>query len=92
LLEVVWAYISTPQSATNELSFSLVYGAEAMILVEIREPSPRRINFDERLNDESLLISLDLVIELREKAQIRNMVAKQRVARKHNSKLQPHTF
>jgi len=41
LVEVLWAYRCTPQSATNESLFSLVYGANAMIPVEIGEPSLR---------------------------------------------------
>jgi len=90
-LEVICAYRFTPESI-NESSFNLVYGAEAMIPVEIREPSLRRLNFNKKLNEESLHIRLDLVVELREKAQIRNIAAKQRAARKHNSKLQPHAF
>ena len=39
LIEVLWAYRCTPQSSTNESPFSLVYGADAMIPVEIGEPS-----------------------------------------------------
>jgi len=38
LVEVLWAYRCTPQSSTNESPFSLVYGADAMIPVEIGEP------------------------------------------------------
>ena len=41
LIEVLWAYRCTPQSSTNESPFSLVYGADAMIPVEIGEPSLR---------------------------------------------------
>jgi len=36
LVEVLWAYRCTPQSATNESPFSLVYGADAMILSQPR--------------------------------------------------------
>ena len=42
---IVWAYHTTPQSTTNETPFSLVYGSDAMILVEIQESSPRFQNF-----------------------------------------------
>ena len=38
LFEVLWAYKCTPQSATNESTFSLVYGVEVMIPVEIGNP------------------------------------------------------
>jgi len=42
---IVWAYHTTPQSTTRETPFSLVYGSDAMILVEIQENSPRFQNF-----------------------------------------------
>ena len=47
LVEVLWAYRCTPQSSPNESPFSLVYGADAMILVEIGEPSLRRELYDQ---------------------------------------------
>jgi len=34
---IVWAYHTTPQSTTKETPFSLMYGSDAMILVEIHE-------------------------------------------------------
>jgi len=49
-----------------------------MILVEIGEPSLQRQNYNEDWNQESLGTSLDLLIELQEKALIRNMAVKQR--------------
>ncbi|XP_068466216.1 uncharacterized protein [Phaseolus vulgaris] len=39
LLEVLWAYRCTPQSTTQETPYSLTYDTEAMIPVEIGEPS-----------------------------------------------------
>jgi len=38
---ILWAYHTTPQSTTKETPFSLVYGTDAMIPVEIQESSPR---------------------------------------------------
>jgi len=92
LFEVLWAYRCTPQFATNESPFSLVYGAEAMILVEIREPSLRRQVYNYDKNQQNLCVSLKLLTEFREKVQIRNMAVKQRAVRKYNSKLCPWTF
>ncbi|RDY09000.1 hypothetical protein CR513_06706, partial [Mucuna pruriens] len=40
LSQVLWSYHTTPHSATNEISFRLAFGTEAMILVEIWESSP----------------------------------------------------
>nr|KYP51604.1 hypothetical protein KK1_026488 [Cajanus cajan] len=39
LPEVLWAYRCTPQSTTKETPFRLAYGADAMIPVEVGEPS-----------------------------------------------------
>jgi len=64
-----WAYRCTPQSSTNESSFSLVYGADAMIPVEIGEPSLRRELYDPTQNHQNMALHLDLLPELREKAQ-----------------------
>jgi len=75
-LEVLWAYRCTPQSATNESPFSLVYGAKAIIPVEIGEPSLRRQVYDPNQNQHNLCTHLDLLIELREKAQIQNIAVK----------------
>jgi len=41
LPEVLWAYRRTSKSSTGATPFSLVYGAEALIPVEVGEPSIR---------------------------------------------------
>jgi len=38
---IVWAYHTTPQSTTRETPFTLVYGSDTMIPIEIHENSPR---------------------------------------------------
>jgi len=38
--QILWAYHTTPKSTTKEMLFSLVYGSDAMIPVEIQESSP----------------------------------------------------
>jgi len=79
-------------SSTNESPFSLVYDANAMIPVEIGEPSLRRELYDPTHNHQNMALHLDLLPELREKAQIRNLAAKQRAARKYNANLHPRSF
>ena len=92
LVQVLWAYRCTPQSATNESLLSLVYGAYAMIPIEIGEPSLHRELYDLIHNHQNMATYLDLIPELREKAQIRNLVAKQRAAKKYNANLCPRSF
>ena len=92
LPEVLWAYRCTPQSTTQETPYSLTYGTEAMIPVEVREPSIRRQLFDVSLNKESLEVGLDLLNELRDKSKIREAACKLRASRRYNSKVQPRSF
>ena len=46
LLEVLWAYRTPAKSTTRETPFSLAYGYEAMVSVELRARFLRRDNFD----------------------------------------------
>ena len=92
LIEVLWTYKCTPQSATKESPFSLVYDADAMMPVKIGEPSLRRELYYSTHNHQNMATHLDLLPELREKAQIRNLAAKQRDARKYNANLCPRSF
>nr|KYP36467.1 Pol polyprotein [Cajanus cajan] len=70
LLEVLWAYRCTPQSTTKETPFRLTYGTNAMIPVEVGEPSFRRQYFNEDSNEASLRAEIDMVDEVRTQAQI----------------------
>jgi len=85
---IVWAYHTTPQSTTRETPFSLVYGSDAMILVEIQESSPRFQYFVAEESNDERKVNLDLLDEVREEARIN----KRRVEHKHNSKLRPRQF
>jgi len=92
LLEALWAYRCTPQSSTKETPFSLTYGSDAMLPLELGEPSLRREMFDLKLNSESLMASLDLVSELRDKARVREEASKRRAERKYDSNVKPRSF
>jgi len=63
-----------------------------MITVEIGEPSLRRELYDPTRNHQNNATHLDLLPELREKSQIRNLAAKQRAAKKYNANLCPRSF
>jgi len=81
LVEILWAYRCTPQASTRETPYNLTYGIEAMISVELGESSLRRQLFDLSLNQESLLVGLDLLNELRDKTKVREATCKIRMAR-----------
>ena len=89
---IVWAYHTTPQSTTKESPFSLVYGSDAMIPVEIQESSPRFQNFVAEESNEERSVNLDLLDEVREEARIKAKALKIRVEYKHKSKLKPRQF
>jgi len=83
---IVWAYHTTPQSTTGETPFSLVYGSDAMIPVEIQESSPRFQSFVVEESNEERRVNLDLLDEVREEARIEAETVKRRVEHKHISK------
>ena len=92
LPQVLWAYRTTPQSATGETPFRLVYGVEAMIPIEINEQSPRVILHDEVGNVRGHKEELDLLPEVREDAQIREAALKQRMTTRYNKKVIRRVF
>jgi len=86
---IVWAYHTTPQFTTKETPFSLVYGSDAMIPVEIQESSPRFQNFVAEESNEERNMNLDLLDEVREEARIKAEALKRKVEYRYNSKLRP---
>lgn len=40
---ILWSYQMTPQSTTSETPFKLTYRVDAMIPIELEEPSPEVI-------------------------------------------------
>ena len=89
---VLWAYRTTTRTAIGETPFSLAYGSEAMIPVEVGLPSFRRAHFNPSYNDENLSVSLDLIDELRNAAQVKVAAYQQRVAKYYNSKVKDRSF
>ncbi|XP_070029392.1 uncharacterized protein [Nicotiana sylvestris] len=71
LLGVLWAYRTMAKTSTGETPFSLVYRTEALIPVEIGEPSTRFTQATQESNDEEMRVNLDLLETRREAALIR---------------------
>ncbi|XP_027338376.1 uncharacterized protein LOC113852348 [Abrus precatorius] len=92
LPEILWAYRCTLQTTTKETPFRLTYGTDAMVPVEIGEPSFRRENFKESANEEALAVNLDLIDEIRDHAAIMTEASKRMIARKFNSKISSRQF
>ena len=70
LPHVLWTYQTTPRRSTRETPFSMTYGAEAVILLEIGFPALRTSLFAPGNNDNLLEKSLDLVKEQRENVMV----------------------
>jgi len=75
-----------------ETPFSLVYGSDAMIPVEIHESSPRFQNFVAEESNEERRVNLDLLDEAREEARIKAEAVKRTVERQYSSKVKPRQF
>jgi len=86
---IVWVYHTSPQSTTKETPFSLVYGLDAMIPVEIQESSPRFQKFVAEESNDERKVNLDLLDEVREEARIKAEALMGKVEFKYNSKLRP---
>ena len=71
LVEALWAYRTSIRTPTGETPYSLTYGMEAVLPLEVLHPS-LRIQLDEDMTEdqrrEALLLQLDLLDERRMKA------------------------
>ncbi|XP_072084512.1 uncharacterized protein [Arachis hypogaea] len=79
LESILWSYRTTPQTTTGETPFRLTYGVEAVIPVEIGDPSPRKTVVG---NDEEA--ERDLIDEERSIAHIKELALKQRISLRYN--------
>ena len=93
LPHVLWTYITMPRRSTEETPFSMTYGAEAVIPLEIGFPTLRTSSFNPSDNDEHLKKNLDLIEEKRENAMVQLAYYQQKLKQGHDSnvKLRPLT-
>ncbi|XP_071912192.1 uncharacterized protein [Coffea arabica] len=89
---ILWAYRTTPRTATQETPFVLTYGVEAVIPAEVGVPSGRVQHFVAQDNDEEMRLNLDLVEHRREEATIRMAKYKGQVARYYNARVKRISF
>ena len=83
---------TTSRTLTGETPFSLAYGVEAMIPVEIRVPSLRRGTYNQEENFALQRYELDLLEEKRDLAALRIASYKWRSKRYFNSKVKERRF
>ncbi|KAL5563843.1 hypothetical protein UlMin_033590 [Ulmus minor] len=89
---VLWSYRTSFRTTTGETPFSLAYGVDAVVPVELGIPTFRIENFTEEDNDVLLALASDLLEEKRDKAQLRATALQQTVARHYNSKVKLRRF
>ncbi|XP_070025390.1 uncharacterized protein [Nicotiana sylvestris] len=84
LPKVLRAYRTTSKSSTGEMPFSLVYGTEALILVEVGELSARFRQANEGSNSKAMTTALKLLDEKREASLIQIAAQKKKIERYYN--------
>ena len=87
LPHVLWTYRTTPCRSTGETPFSMIYGAEAVILLETGFPTSRTSSFNPSDNDEQLIKSLDLIEEKRENAMVQLAYYQQKLKQGYDAKV-----
>ncbi|XP_072062295.1 uncharacterized protein [Arachis hypogaea] len=75
--EILWSYNTAKQSTTQETPYRLVYGADAVIPVEIAVTSRRTANAQATDNANTRQIELDTIEEDKTKAELRHKAMQQ---------------
>ncbi|XP_075659130.1 uncharacterized protein LOC142629010 [Castanea sativa] len=92
LPSVLWAYRTTPRRSTRETSFSLTYGAEAVIPAEVNLCSNRVVGFAPDENEKLMVKQLNLLEEYQESATIRLAEYQQKLAQRYNRAIRKREF
>ena len=92
LPKVLWAYKTTATSTTSETLFSLSYGYEAIVSIEIGAGSLWRKNYNPEQNETLQKHVLDFIEEKQRDSQIRVTVYRRRTTRYLYSKVKTRRF
>ena len=87
LPHVLWTYCTTPHRSTGEIPFSMTYGAEVVIPLEINFPTQRTTAFCPSANNRLLEKRLDLIEERRESAMVQLAYYQQKLKRGYDAKV-----
>ncbi|GJW07475.1 hypothetical protein Tco_1569898 [Tanacetum coccineum] len=80
------------KTSNRDTSFSLTYGTEAVIPVEIGMPSLRCAEVNQAENNEELLLNLDILEERREKVAVREAKSKAKMEKYYNARVRSTAF
>ena len=92
LLDVLWAYQTTPGRPTENTPFALAHGTDAVIPTEVGMPTARTAIQGQRNEDDELARHLDWADETREATFIRMATYQQKVVAYYNRKVRPRVF
>jgi hypothetical protein len=92
LPHVLWTFRITPRRSMGETSFSLAYGLEAVIPLEIGLPTLRTLEWEPTRNDLAQSQALDLLEEMREQTMIRLASYQQQLKKGYNKNVQTRSF
>jgi hypothetical protein len=86
LLSVLWAFRKTPRRSTGATPYSLAFGTEAIIPLEVNFPTHAAVQLHNGENDAALEANLDFVDERREVALI-HLANYQNILSRHRRKI-----
>ena len=92
LPKVLWAYRTTFRTSTRETPFSLAYGVEAMIPVEVDIPSFRHETYDQEENHALKCYELNLLEDKCDLVALRIASYKRQSEKYFNSKVKKRRF
>jgi hypothetical protein len=92
LPSVVWSLRTTPSQAMGFMPFFLVYGAEAILPMDLEYGSPRTKAYDDRGNQTSREDSLDRLEEAQDVALLHSARYQQALRRYHARRVRPRGF
>ena len=89
---ILWAYRTTARIPTEETPFRMTFGTEAVVPVEIGMTTFRIAMHDDQQNDTQIRLNLDLIDEVRERAEERMKRYQEKMTRHHNAKVKVRLF
>ncbi|GKB62073.1 reverse transcriptase domain-containing protein [Tanacetum coccineum] len=92
LSHVLWSHRTMMKSSNGETPFSLTYGMEAVIPVEIGMPTLRTMEIDPTKNDEALEINMNLIEKKGNKQQFKKQKSKTKMEKYYNSRVRDISF
>ena len=87
-----WKFKQPRKRATKKIPYSLVFGSEAVILVEIGATTQRTINIDLKPNKKETMLNLKLLEEARDQAAIQKARYKQNMELYYNTRVKHERF